>query len=146
MADRLGSIGEPVDRATIARAESRTRGMSLDDAVAWSVALGPSLLHMIVPLDDEPYLLVAGGVTSDPTTARRWLRGYEALKLEDARTVMAERPASEVGAIDTAMWAMQRLLQKISEGAPRREVAAQLDAVNLCLALVANEHGITGDD
>jgi transcriptional regulator with XRE-family HTH domain len=89
LAERLRELGAPMDRATLARTEGGKRGLSLDEALTISAALGPSPLHMFVPLRDEPVQLAPELVTR-PRIVRQWVRGQGSLREEDNRTYSAE--------------------------------------------------------
>ena len=47
LAERLTELGVPTHQATVARVEKKKRGVSLDDAVAFSLALDMPLIEMI---------------------------------------------------------------------------------------------------
>jgi transcriptional regulator with XRE-family HTH domain len=56
LADELGAIGADISRSAIAQIESGrrgTRGVTLDEALAISAALGVPLTAMLMPTDDE---------------------------------------------------------------------------------------------
>ena len=56
LADRLGELGRKIDRAALARIEHGDRQVSIDDMMEICAALGPSPIHMIIPIagTDEP--------------------------------------------------------------------------------------------
>jgi transcriptional regulator with XRE-family HTH domain len=95
LADRLAEMGEPVDRATIARTETGARGVYLDDAVAYAAALGASFLHMVVPLGNDQPVIVAPNLVVSPIAARQWMRAQAPLRPEDQRTLVTESPDDE---------------------------------------------------
>ena len=122
LADRLAEIGAPTDRATVARTETGARGISLDDAITYSVALGSQLIHMVVGVTGERVALAPDLDVSD-VTARRWLRGQLSLEDEhealqgDERTYFSEIPEEE--------WLAQ---QRFGIGMLLRQVEGLVDA------------------
>lgn len=94
LADRLAEMGNPTDRATIARTETLTRGLSLDDAVLYAAALGGSLTHMVAtpapPLSDETPIAIGPKFVVPPVRVRRWVRGQASLREEDRQTFTEE--------------------------------------------------------
>lgn len=95
MADRLAEMGNPTDRATLARTETRTRGLSLDDAVAYSAALGASFIHMVCPLDPAEPVAVAPKLVLPAGHVRDWMRAKRVIRPEDKRTFLTEAPEEE---------------------------------------------------
>src|SRR3954454_22931103 len=80
LAERLRELGYALPREALARLETGKRGVSLEDVFAIAYALDVSPLHLIVPVDDAPRVIVAGGVQpADPGDLRRWVRGEEPL-------------------------------------------------------------------
>ena len=69
------AAGWKVDRAQIARIESRDRGVSLDEAlrVAWALSVPPALLYL--PLGDADKIAIAPDVTLSTIAARQWVTG-----------------------------------------------------------------------
>ena len=100
LADRLAEIGAATDRATVARTETGARGISLDDAITYTAALGSQFIHMVVGVTGGDVALAPGLEASD-VTARRWLRGQLSLQEEhealqgDERTYWSEIPEEE---------------------------------------------------
>jgi transcriptional regulator with XRE-family HTH domain len=96
LADRLGELGTPMDRATVARTEGGTRGLSLDDAFLFAAALGvrpTSVFFGFVyndPVQLSPKLTLPAG------EARRWMHGQHPLRPEDFRTYYTEVPDEEL--------------------------------------------------
>jgi transcriptional regulator with XRE-family HTH domain len=95
LAKRLGELGAPVDRATVARTEGGTRGLSLDDALLYAAALGVAPVYLFTPVDSTPELVVAPELVINPIIARQWMRGLAALREEDNRTYFSEIPTEE---------------------------------------------------
>lgn len=139
MADRLAEMGNPTDRATVARTESRSRGVSLDDALAYTAALGPSLVHMVTPLGDDDQVAIAGDYIVPAPTLRRWMKDQWPLRPEDARTFAFERPDHEVdargySALHTARRAMEELLEVAVGSGGAARVPGLVEIVTTSLA------------
>jgi transcriptional regulator with XRE-family HTH domain len=81
LAERLGEIGyDPTDRTTVARTESGGRTVTLDDAVAYSAVLGPSLLAMIgAPLAGNGQISLGPTWHVEPPAFRQWAAGIAPL-------------------------------------------------------------------
>lgn len=96
LADRVKRLGGRLDRAAISKIESRTRNVSLDEALLLALALNVAPVHLFLPRDDEEEVTVAGGSPSiRAADARAWLRGVEPLSSVDDRTFRTEVPSSE---------------------------------------------------
>lgn len=101
LAKRLGELGAPVDRATVARTEGGTRGLSLDDALLYAAALGVAPVYLFTPVGTSPTIVVAPQLVVDPIRVRHWMRGNSKLTDEDdARTYFSEVP--------TEVWVAQQ--------------------------------------
>ena len=77
LARELGVVGWTVDRAQIAKIETGTRRISLDEAVniAWALGLPPALLYL--PLGESAEVAIAPDVIVHPDLARKWIAGTE---------------------------------------------------------------------
>jgi transcriptional regulator with XRE-family HTH domain len=75
LADRLGELGAPTDRATIARTENNNRGLSLDDALLYALAVGAAPANMITITEDGGPIALAPKLSVMPVEARYWIRG-----------------------------------------------------------------------
>lgn len=96
LADRVQELGGRLDRAAISKIESRTRNVSLDEALLLALALNVAPVHLFLPRDDEAEVQIASNLPAVPTgDARAWLRGAEPLSTVDDRTFRTEVPASE---------------------------------------------------
>ena len=75
LAQELTAAGWKVDRAQIARIESRERGVSLNEAlrVAWALSVPPALLYL--PLGDADKIAIAPEVILSTIAARQWVTG-----------------------------------------------------------------------
>jgi transcriptional regulator with XRE-family HTH domain len=91
LADALARLGVPVDRATVARVELGERGLSLDEAFQYAIALDVAPASLFLPLGSDDVQL-AGEVTVPAPRARRWLTGQEPLEGQDARYWLHELP------------------------------------------------------
>jgi transcriptional regulator with XRE-family HTH domain len=96
LADRLSELGAPLDRAGIARLENGNRGISLDDAITLTVALGAQFMHMIIPLNRNAEMALAPALTVRSSEARQWFRGMAWFREEDRRTYFTEVPDDEL--------------------------------------------------
>ena len=90
LADRLAELGAPTDRATIARTESGSRGLSLDDALAYSYAVGAAPVGMFTISDDGNPVTLAPNVTLTAVEARHWIRGQFVPRAADERVYVTE--------------------------------------------------------
>jgi len=95
LADRVQQLGGKLDRAAISKIESRTRNVSLDEAVLLAVALEVAPVHLFLPRDDGSAVALAPLVEVPATQAREWLRGTEQLPQGDEKTYRTEVPDSE---------------------------------------------------
>ncbi len=77
LARELGSVGWTVNRAQVAKSETGTRKISLDEAVniAWALGLPPALLYL--PLGESAEVAIAPEVIVHPDLARKWIAGTE---------------------------------------------------------------------
>jgi transcriptional regulator with XRE-family HTH domain len=104
LCDHLARIGAPTDKATIARTETGKRGISLDDAVMYAAALGPSLLNLTLPLDPVADVALAPKKVVAARAARRWLYGQQTLPghddIEDRRIFLSEVPHEELNLLE----------------------------------------------
>ena len=87
-ADELARLGEPMDRAIIARVETDNRGISLDEAILFAAALGTSLENMIVPSDvgvpgSSQTVQIAGKLAVPARDLLLWLKGLQPLRMPE---------------------------------------------------------------
>lgn len=130
LADKVKELGGRLDRAAIAKIESKARNVSLDEALLLAAALDVAPVHLLFPLDDAELVEIAPKL--DPVNAadaRSWLRGSTPLPTTNEKTYRtAWTPQSE--------WAKRnaRLVEAdaASEAAERRlRVAkAKLQAIS----------------
>ncbi len=95
LADRLAALGAPTDRATVARTENSTRGLSLDDMLLYAAALDVSPLHLFIPLEDDQEIQVTPTLSVPAARARKWVRGHDPLPNQDPKTYRTELPRAE---------------------------------------------------
>jgi transcriptional regulator with XRE-family HTH domain len=95
LAGALSSQGVGITAFAIARLESGKRGISLDEAVAIAAVLGPSLLHMIVPLEERGRVHLAPQMSAKVIDARAWIRGQRPLQQADEQLFYFQAPPSE---------------------------------------------------
>lgn len=98
LADAMSGIGHPINRVTITKIEAGARGVggshgsapikagqtrprpvSLDEAIAFAVALDVPPASLFLPLTSEDDVALAPGVVVDVDTAHRWASGEQAL-------------------------------------------------------------------
>lgn len=88
LADRLEEIDLPIDRSTIAKIEANTRGVSVDEVLAFAIALGVPPMILMVPRSEDK-VRVAPGVKVGSWEAAAWWRGVfpldNAISPEDRR-------------------------------------------------------------
>jgi hypothetical protein len=82
----LEQLNVPLDRASLARLETGRRGVSLNEFMAISAALGAAPANMLIPLDDECDVTISAEHTLSPTYTRQWVRGDFPLDPSDATT------------------------------------------------------------
>jgi transcriptional regulator with XRE-family HTH domain len=75
LARELRNVGWTVDRAQVAKIETGTRNISLDEAlsIAWALGLPPALLYL--PLGESADVAIAPDVIVHPDLARKWIAG-----------------------------------------------------------------------
>lgn len=81
LANRLGEMGSPTDRATLARTEMGGRGVSLDDALMLAAALDVSPLSLILPDEEEACIALAPAMAASSDDVHRWVCGLFPLPL-----------------------------------------------------------------
>lgn len=94
LSEALASVGVELNEFVITRIESGKRRVSLDEAVALAAVLGPSLLHMLVPLDDTRVHLTPE-MPERAIDARAWIRGQRPLRQADEQLFYYQTPPSE---------------------------------------------------
>lgn len=95
LAEALSRTGADLNEFTITRMESGKRRVSLDEAVAIAAVLGPSLLHMVVPLEERGRVDLAPKMPAKVIDARAWIRGQRPLRRADEQLFYFQTPPSE---------------------------------------------------
>lgn len=120
-ADELAHLGEPTDRAIVARVETGQRGISLDEAILFAAVLGTSLANMIAPSDiarpESPETIqIAGKLTAPARAVRLWLLGQQPLRPEDVGAWLKAMPDAELKAATTfPVLALAAMVQRFIE-------------------------------
>lgn len=117
LADRLSELGTPMDRATVARTENRARGLSLDDALLFSAAVGTSPVHMIAtapePISGDHPIAIAPKLVVHPRQVRMWIRGQQPLEPDDAQVFYSEVSTEEW--VASQNYHLQRVLSRVQD-------------------------------
>lgn len=79
LADAMEILGAPLDRSALAKIESRSRGVSAEELVWLSLALGCAPSALLVPYDPGAVVAVAPALDADADHLHRWLRGLQPL-------------------------------------------------------------------
>jgi transcriptional regulator with XRE-family HTH domain len=97
LADRVAQLGGRLDRAAISKIESRSRNVSLDEALLLAVALNVAPVHLFLPRADDEEVEIARGLPSVPAVeARAWFRGQAAtVPTVNEKLFRTEVPESE---------------------------------------------------
>ena len=95
LADLLRDRGVPVDRATVARVETGSRGISVDDLTLFATALGISPIALLVPLSDDSSVRVTPNLVTPSGAVREWVRGHRQLPGAESRVFRQEVADSE---------------------------------------------------
>lgn len=91
LADAMGRVGFPVNRATIAKVEVGKRPMEVSELVAFAAALDVPPTALFLPLGADRVALT-DGVTVDAATAAAWSAGDAPLDPANVRTYSLESP------------------------------------------------------
>jgi transcriptional regulator with XRE-family HTH domain len=97
LADRLAELGSPMDRVAIAKLEGETkpRGLSLDEALLFALALDVAPTNLFLPLDEDEDVQIAPNVTVPMAAARKWVVGARPLDAQDWRLYYSEVPEKD---------------------------------------------------
>lgn len=79
LADEMASIGAPLDRSALAKIESQSRGVSAEELIWLSIALGCAPSALLVPYEVGAQVDVAPALTVDGHHMSQWLRGLRPL-------------------------------------------------------------------
>ena len=139
LADRLESLGAPTDRATIARTENSSRGLSLDDALLYSLAVGAGPANVMTIIEDDALISLAPKLSVSPMEARYWIKGSAIIgstlplpgdektyrtEVSDAEWVVYQKHI-----LFTVTQDVQRLVDAVVAG-DKDAIADQIEAVN----------------
>lgn len=87
LADKVKELGGRLDRAAISKIESKTRNVSLDEALLLAAALDVAPVHLFVALDTNVLMEIAPKVDPVPAgDAREWVRGRRPLPTTNEKT------------------------------------------------------------
>jgi transcriptional regulator with XRE-family HTH domain len=94
LAERLTALGSPIDRVAVAKLENGQRGLPLDEALLFALALDVAPINLFLPLDDED-IQIAPKVVVPLAAARRWVAGTRPLDAQDQRVYYTEVPEKD---------------------------------------------------
>ncbi len=77
LADRMADLGEPINRSGIARLENGERKVSLDEAVAFAIALGVPPYALVVPRQVDREVRVTSKWAMAGPSMLAWWRGVQ---------------------------------------------------------------------
>jgi transcriptional regulator with XRE-family HTH domain len=153
LADALDAVGHPIDRSGIAKIESATRNVTLEDFVALAAALGVEPAGLIAPRDDNVEVAVVPGLVRTGAQIRAWLHGFAPLYPYAENETAVDRVYEQ--SLSDQEWRARRrpivlglrgFLLYIEELAAGDDEAALRHAVALLGEFVARElQGIDGD-
>lgn len=135
LAAAVSELGEPMHQATVAKIESGTRGISLDDAMGIAAALGVSPVHMVAAsfLQDVDRVAVAPKLPATTSLVRGWMRGQSPLREQDARFFFTEVSEEEwLAQQQVGLQAILSMVQDLIEAVvadDRDRVADLLDGI-----------------
>lgn len=95
LADRLNLLGARTDRAAVAKVESGTRGLSLNELFQYAMALDVAPVHLVSPPDDDGPIFLGPQMEVSPDEMRAWVRGDRPLLWQDQRIYWSEVPKKE---------------------------------------------------
>lgn len=80
LAERLTAFGVPTSQVAVSRVESGGQGgISIDDVMAYALALGVSPIRLLMPREGDDEVQITPTVTLDGRSARTWMRGQAPL-------------------------------------------------------------------
>jgi transcriptional regulator with XRE-family HTH domain len=96
LGEELHKHGVPWDRFTVSSLESgKRKTVTVQELIGLALALDVAPIHLLVPLDDRPYLL-AGSRIENANDVRDWFRGRRPLGGVDERTYLSEVSVREL--------------------------------------------------
>jgi transcriptional regulator with XRE-family HTH domain len=97
LADALNNLGARTERGAVAKVELGQRGLPLEEAFWYALALDVAPVHLFVPTDSEEPIQAAPNVVFDnPAEMRRWIRGLEPHVVQDPRFYFYAVPRDEL--------------------------------------------------
>jgi transcriptional regulator with XRE-family HTH domain len=121
LSKRLKELGLKLNASQIAKIETGSRDISLDEAIAIGVALWVSPLHLFIPTDEGPPVSLTPNFTKDRTDARAWVRGSLPLSTneEDVKAYVTESPKPERQALaNSRMYDLHLIYWALLEAGP----------------------------
>lgn len=95
LAERLASLGHPLDRAGVAKIETGRREISFKDFMALALALDVSPARLAFAPDPETVMAITTEVAVPAHEARRWWRGRSPIGSQDADIYRVEVAAED---------------------------------------------------
>jgi transcriptional regulator with XRE-family HTH domain len=110
LADQLNLLGAQTDRAAVAKVELGQRGLSLNEAFQYAMALNVAPVHLFAPTDDDDPISLGPNLTVSPHEMRRWVRGQQPLGVwQDERIYYSEVPREEFEVTQRALREFQEM-------------------------------------
>lgn len=97
LADRLNNqLGARTDRAAVAKTELGQRGLSLEEAFLYALALDVAPVHLFVPTDSDEPIQIGPNLEVSPAEMRAWIRGtMPVYPVQDPRAYFMTVPREE---------------------------------------------------
>src|SRR5665213_23417 len=113
LADRVSDIGGKLDRVAIAKIETNSRGVSLDETVqlAYALTVPPPLLFL--PLGSEDAVAIVPNVVIHPHLAWKWVVGEEGPATSDRLGIRLDESYDALLRVreHERLWAAQEAMQ-----------------------------------
>jgi hypothetical protein len=91
----MSDLGFPIGQSSLAKLENGSRKITLDEAVALTVALDVAPTSLLISWDAEGQIALAPKVTATTRVARSWFRGWTCLPEQDIHAFLTEMPRDE---------------------------------------------------
>ena len=127
LAERCSKLGSSLDRSAIAKIESGSRGVSLNDAIQLCAALNASPGSMFFWAEKTDGVLIGPDLAVTAGVARAWLRDQRPLKTDDDRRSWEDTVADDVPTWAAEARAIYAMVEDLNEYLIPME-AQQLDA------------------
>lgn len=92
LSDRMGQLGAPMDRTTLAKIERGKREARLEEMIALAAALDVAPLNLYMPIEGDEPVCLAPALAVDPGDARKWARGFRPLDPTNHRVYQFQSP------------------------------------------------------